>query len=94
VWHPLKGRNDAKWDPESPGAKRFMEVTEAAAAATDPDERKQLYFEAEKILCVDDAAQIPIYYYTRLGMTKPYLERTFDLAGGNEEIWTWKVKAH
>jgi oligopeptide transport system substrate-binding protein len=94
VWHPLKGRNDAKWDPESPGAQRFMEVTEAAALETDPDKRKELYFEAEKILCADEAVQIPIYYYTRLTMVKPYLERTFDPAGGNEEIWTWKVKAH
>jgi len=93
VFHPKKGANRPKWNPDDPAAKRFMEVTEKAAATSDPEERKKLYFEAEKILCEDEAIIIPIYYYTRVVCTKPYVERTYAPLGG-EHIDKWKVKAH
>jgi oligopeptide transport system substrate-binding protein len=88
----LKGANRPRWS--GPEAEAFTALTQAGAAATDPEERKGYYFDAEQSLSVDNAVIIPIYYYTRVNVTKPYLERTFDPAGGNEEIWTWKVKAH
>jgi len=93
VFHPTKSTNRPKWDPESASAKRFMELTEGAAAASDPAERKQLYFEAEKILCVDEAIIIPIYYYTRVVCTKPYIHRTYSPLGG-EHIDKWTIEAH
>jgi len=92
VFHPTKGANRPKWS--GPDADEFAKLTEQAAAESDPAKRKELYFKAEKILCVDSAVIIPIYYYTRVTCTKPYVERTFSKQGGNEEIWTWKVKAH
>jgi len=61
--------------------------------ADDPDERSDLYFEAEKLLTVDNAVIIPIYYYTTVRCDKPYLERTDQLAGG-QHFDVWKVKAH
>jgi len=93
VFHPTMSPNDCKWDPESPAAKRFMGLTEKAASSSDPEERKKLYFEAEKILVEDEAIMIPIYYYTKVRMTKPYVERTYAKAGG-EQVNNWKVKAH
>jgi oligopeptide transport system substrate-binding protein len=66
---------------------------EKAAASPDPEEREQLYFEAEKILTVDEAIIIPIYYYTRVVCTKPYVERTYAPLGG-EHIDKWTVMAH
>ena len=93
VFHPTKSQNNPKWDPEAPAAKRFMELTEQAAASPDPEERKKLYFEAEKLLVEDEAVMIPIYYYTKVRMTKPYVERTYAKAGG-EQIDHWKVEAH
>ena len=93
VFHPLKGSNDPEWDPESASAKRFMEVTEGGAAASDPVERKRLYFEAEKILCVDEAIIIPIYYYTRVECTRPYVNRTYAPLGG-EHFDKWTIEAH
>ncbi len=71
----------------------FDRLTEEAAAASDPDERKQLYYDAEKILCYDEAGIIPIYYYTRVVCTKPYVERGYAPLGG-EHFDKWTVKAH
>ncbi len=86
-----KGANRPNWT--GPEADAFGALTEAAAAAKDPDERKKLYFEAEKLLCVDNSVIIPIYYYTTVRVDKPYLERTDQLVGG-QHFDVWKVKAH
>jgi oligopeptide transport system substrate-binding protein len=91
VFHPIKGSNEPKWDPASPSAIKYMELVEKAAAASDPEERAQLYFEAEKILTVDEAVIAPIYYYTRVVLTKPYVKRTYAPLGG-EHIDKWSIQ--
>jgi oligopeptide transport system substrate-binding protein len=91
VFHPTKSGNRPKWS--GPEADKFASLTEQAAVAKDPEERKQLYFDAEKVLSVDNAVIIPIYYYTSVQVNKPYLERTQQLVGG-QHIDKWKVKAH
>jgi|SaaInl7_200m_RNA_FD_contig_51_331105_length_2021_multi_8_in_0_out_0_1 oligopeptide transport system substrate-binding protein len=48
-----------------------------AAVEPDPDVRQDMYAEAEQILSVDKAAMIPLYWYTTVSVTKPYVERTF-----------------
>ncbi|HUV94769.1 MAG TPA: peptide ABC transporter substrate-binding protein [Anaerolineae bacterium] len=93
VFHPTKSANEPRWDPESASAKEFMALTEGAAATSDPAERKRLYFDAEKILCADEAIIIPIYYYTRVVCTKPYVNRTYAPLGG-EHIDKWSVEVH
>jgi oligopeptide transport system substrate-binding protein len=90
VFHPLKSANDPKWDPESESAKAFMEATERGAAVADPAERAAAYYEAEKILCTDEAIIIPVYYYTRVVCTKSYVQRTYAALGG-EHIDKWTV---
>ena len=93
VFNPVKGANEPKWDPKSPSAVEFMDAVEKAALASDPAERAKLYFKAEKILCVDQAIIAPIYYYTRVVCTKPYVERTYAPFGG--EAWDkWTIKEH
>jgi oligopeptide transport system substrate-binding protein len=91
AFHPLKGDNHPQWDPSSEPARRFMELTERAAASVDPAERRRLYFEAEKILTVDEALIAPIYYYTRVVCTKPYVNRTYASLGG-EHIDKWIIE--
>ncbi len=87
-FHSTKGSNRIKWsNPE------FDRACEEAAATSDPAKRKELYAKAEKILCVDEAAIIPIYYYTRVVCNKPYVQRTY-AALGNEHYDKWKVLAH
>jgi oligopeptide transport system substrate-binding protein len=93
VFHPTKSDNRPLWDPEDPLAKQFMSVTEQAAASPDPAARKKLYFEAEKILCEDAAVMAPIYYYSTVNMSKPYLKRTYAKAGGEQfNHWTIEKK--
>jgi oligopeptide transport system substrate-binding protein len=92
VCHPTKIRNYPRWNAEDPAAQRFMEITEAAAAESDPQKRKALYFEAEKILCVDEAIMVPLWHYRLPYLTKPYVDRTYNpLAPG---LARWRVKAH
>jgi len=91
-FHTTKSLNNPKWS--GPNAAAFDKLVEDAASASDPAVRKQKYFEAEKLLCVTDAVIAPIYYYTRVSCTKPYVERTFSKQNGMEEIFYWKVKAH
>ena len=71
----------------------FDKLVEAAARESDPAKRKEMYQKAERILCDTDAAITPIYWYTRVVMTKPYVERTYAPMGG-EHIKDWKILPH
>ncbi len=91
VFHPTKSSNRSKWS--GPAADEFARLVEQAAIESEPEARKELYFEAEKLLCVDEAVIAPIYYYTFVVCNKPYVERTYQLVGGQH--WEkWKIKAH
>jgi len=92
VFHPTKSQNEPKW--AGPDADEFARLTEQGAAESDPDKRAELYFKAEKVLTVDSAVIAPIYYFTRVVCTKPYVQRTYSKQNGMEEIFYWKVKAH
>jgi oligopeptide transport system substrate-binding protein len=90
VFHPTKGSNDTKWSATDPAAQAFMAATEKGASVADPKERAKAYFEAEKILVEDQAIIAPIYYYTRVVLTKPNVQRTYAPLGG--EHWDkWKI---
>lgn len=62
----------------------------AAAAELDPAKRAELYAQATQIAIVDDAVVIPIYWYSRNTVTKPYLTRTFS-SGGHERYEKWDI---
>ncbi len=81
--------NYAKYnDPE------FDKIVKQAEQEADPDKRVQLYAQAEKLLVDTDAAIAPIYYYTRVQMTKPYLSRVVNPMGGDPvDQWVLDVKA-
>jgi oligopeptide transport system substrate-binding protein len=84
VFHSTKGANRIKWSNSE-----FDQLTEQAAIESDPAKRKELYFKAEQILCVDEAGIIPIYYYTTVSCCKPYLTRTYQKLGGQHvDKWT------
>jgi oligopeptide transport system substrate-binding protein len=69
---------------------KYEELVAQAALETDPAKRVDLYAQAEQILVWDDAAIIPIYWYTRLTVTKPYVVRTFSV-GGHEIYYKWDI---
>jgi len=85
AFHSRLGANRIKWSNAE-----FDQLTEEATAERDPGRRKELYFEAEKVLCVDEAGIIPIYYYTTATLTKNYVTRTYAPVGG-EHINIWHV---
>jgi len=73
---------------------KFDELTVAAAKADTPAEREALYLEAETILAAEEVAYAPIYHYTIVNVTKPWLTRNFPLLGGNDFFnWTLDMDA-
>jgi len=59
----------------------------------DPDKRLQMYKRADQILCEEDVAMIPFYWYTQSLLAKPWLEYNYIPTGG-QELWTWKIAEH
>lgn len=66
----------------------FDALTEAAAVAEDPAEREALYEEAEKMFAEEMVAYAPIYHYTTVNVTKPWLTRNFPPLGAND-FYNW-----
>lgn len=64
-----------------------------AAKEPDPAKRVELYAQAELIAIVDDAIMIPIYWYTNLDLTKPYIIRTYS-SDGKESFEKWDILPH
>jgi oligopeptide transport system substrate-binding protein len=73
----------------------FDRITKEAGAEQDPERRKALYKRAEEILSEEEAAYAPLFYYTYVKVTKPWLTRTFRQLGGQHwDKWTidWEAK--
>lgn len=85
VFHSSSNNNDTGWSsPE------FDALVEQAASETDTQTRIDLYAQAEDLLITQDAAILPIYFYTGNEMTKPYVERTYAL-GGQQYFYNWDI---
>jgi len=74
--------------------KTWNQLVLDAAKETDPVKRVDMYAQAEDILVKTDAAIIPIYWYTRVGTTKPYITRTFAASAGGDHFEKWDIAAH
>ncbi len=61
-----------------------------AARELDPAKRVELYAQAEQILVYEDAVIAPIYWYTNLDLTKPYVQRTYSVQG-QEYFEKWDI---
>lgn len=84
VFHSTLGSSRIKWHNAE-----FDRVTEEAARESEPAKRLELYKRAEQILCEEEAAMAPIYFYTMVNVSKPYLQRTFAPMGGDHvKDWT------
>ncbi|MBE3066684.1 MAG: hypothetical protein IMZ73_04515 [Chloroflexi bacterium] len=71
----------------------YIDLINRAAVETDVTKRVDLYAQAEQILVYTDAVIIPIYWYARNTVTKPYVVRTFGV-GGSEEYSKWDLLPH
>jgi oligopeptide transport system substrate-binding protein len=72
---------------------KYEDLMNQAAVETDVAKRVELYAQAEQILVYEDAVIIPIYWYARNTVTKPYIVRTFG-TGGQEAYEKWDVLPH
>jgi oligopeptide transport system substrate-binding protein len=68
----------------------FDDLTVQAGSEQDPATRIELYLQAETILSEVEAAYIPIYFYARNSVTKPWLTRDYPLLGSNN-FWEWEI---
>ena len=66
------------------------ELMRQAMIESDPAKRVDLYAQAEQILVYEDAVIIPVYWYTSVTATKPYVTRTFGV-GGQEHWEKWDI---
>ena len=67
------------------------QLLEEAALERDLDTAAaDMYAEAETILCKEDAAIIPLYWYTMVNVTKPYVNRTYS-QHGHEALEKWSL---
>lgn len=80
--------SDSANAPLAGDGRSFNQLTAAAQQSADPVERQPLYHEAERILSEETAAYAPLYYYSAVTVTRPYLERSFfNLTGNRFETW-------
>ena len=84
-FHSTDSLNEIKWSNAE-----FDRVVEQAARESDPAKRYELYKRSEQILCEEEAAIAPIYFYTFVRITKPYLTRTYAPMGG-EHFRDWRI---
>lgn len=69
----------------------FEKLVKKAATETDPVERTDLYAQAENILTYEDAVVMPLYWYTRVAVTRPYVQRTYSVLGTLQRIEKWDL---
>ncbi|MCD4738763.1 MAG: peptide ABC transporter substrate-binding protein [Anaerolineae bacterium] len=71
----------------------FEQIVLDAAVESDPVKRVEMYAEAENILVYEDAAVLPIYWYTMVNVTKPYVNRTYSNHGHDYyEKWSLELE--
>ncbi len=69
----------------------FEQLVVEAAKEMDPAKRVDLYAQAEEILSKTDAVIIPIYWYTSVQVTKPWVtQRTYSV-GGQRILYHWDL---
>jgi oligopeptide transport system substrate-binding protein len=69
---------------------KYEALVKQAAVEMDPVKRVDLYAQAEQIAMVDDAIMIPMYWYTTVSVTEPWVKRTYSL-GGHQIYYNWEV---
>jgi oligopeptide transport system substrate-binding protein len=85
VFNANAGANRLRREPTE-----FDDLTAQAGQEQDPAVREELYYEAERMLAEDEVAYAPIYHYTIVNVTKPWLTRNFPPLGGID-IYNWTI---
>lgn len=84
-FHPDKSGNMIHWKNDE-----FAALVDKAQRVTDTFTRKRLYKKAERILCEEEAAIIPLFYYTSPVLVKPWLDaKIWPLLGNQIRTWSF-----
>ena len=87
VFRSNSGNNFTHWKSEV-----YDKLVDQAADETDIDKRTELYAQAEDILVAKDAVIAPMYWGTRIFVTKPNVTRTVSQINGDERLEKWSIK--
>ena len=68
----------------------FDALVDEARQLSDAEARRDLYAQAEDILNREQVGIIPIYWYTDVALTKPYVERTYSVIN-REAFENWDI---
>lgn len=68
----------------------FDRLVDEAMVLADTEARRELYAQAENILVYEDAVILPLYHYSNVVMTKPYVNRPFGPGHARYENWSFK----
>jgi oligopeptide transport system substrate-binding protein len=71
----------------------FETLVKQAATEADPAKRVDLYAQAEEILVKTDAVIAPIYWYTNLDLTKPYVVHPSSISD-RQYFEQWDISPH
>lgn len=85
IAHTKYGEKNLRWERTD-----FDALIEKAQAEMNEAKRKQMYQQAEKILCEEEAAIIPLWSYAYVNLTKPYLMRQYSRMM-IDSIKNWKI---
>jgi oligopeptide transport system substrate-binding protein len=72
----------------------YDQLVKDAYATQDPAKRMELMTKAEKILIGDNTALLPLYYYTRIWMNKPYVKDVVIDYSGNMDYTRGYIEQH
>jgi oligopeptide transport system substrate-binding protein len=72
---------------------KFDELTRQGALEQDPAKREEIYREAERLLIEEETAIAPIYHYTFITMSKPWILERYNSTLAGDPIKDWKVDA-
>ncbi|MBU0494910.1 MAG: hypothetical protein KKA73_17060 [Chloroflexi bacterium] len=79
--------------PDDPASQRLKQVLKNATSELDPARRQALYREVEQLFCVEACVVAPVYHYTQVWLTKPYLHRDYPALGG-QNFKDWRIDPH
>lgn len=87
VFHSGSPDNFTRWF--SPA---YDQAVDAGSREVDVAKRRALYRSAEKILAEDDAVIAPLWWSTRVTLTRPNVQRTYAITDGYERFDTWSLQ--
>jgi oligopeptide transport system substrate-binding protein len=74
-------RSDSDQNDAGFASEEFDALVDEARQETDLETRRELYAQADNILVLEQPGIIPVYWYTFVQLTKPYVERTYPALG-------------